>query len=204
MNILAIGAHPDDIEFGCGGSLIKYSKDGHKIYLLILSKGEAGGNPALRVKEQKMAAKLLKAKKIYWGDFPDSKISDGQPLIAHIEKVLAEIKPDIIFTCYPDDVHQDHRNVGKASLAAARYIKNILHYELPTSQGFEPNLFIDIGDSLNEKFNLLKSHRSQFKKTQNHNSDVLETAKSWASFRGTQARVKYAEGFKSHRLLLKI
>lgn len=204
MNILAVGAHPDDIEFGCGGSLIKYSKGGHKIYLLILSRGEAGGNPATRKKEQKKAAKLLKAKKIYWGDFPDAMIPEGQPLINYIENILNETKPDVVFTCYPDDVHQDHRNAGKATLAAARFIKNLLHYELPTSQRFEPDLFIDIGDSLKTKLDLLKFHHSQINKSTNHNSNVLETAKSWASFRGTQARVKYAEGFKSHRLLLKI
>ena len=204
MNILAIGAHPDDIEFGCGGALTKYSKSGHKIYLLILSRGEAGGNPALRTKEQETAAKLLKAKKIYWGDFSDAMIPEGQPLISYIEDILDKINPDIVFTCYPNDVHQDHRNVGKASLAAARFIKNVLHYELPSSQGIDPNIFIDISDLLNAKIELLKSHRSQIKKTPSHNSNVLETVKSWAIFRGTQARVKYAEGFKSYRLLLKI
>ncbi|MDP2943619.1 MAG: PIG-L deacetylase family protein [Candidatus Omnitrophota bacterium] len=204
MNILAIGAHPDDIEFGCGGALIKYSGAGHKIYLLILSKGEAGGNSATRRKEQEKAAKLLKAKKIYWGDFPDAMIPEGQPLISFIEDILDKINPDIVFTCYPDDVHQDHRNVGKATLSAARFMKNILYYELPTSQGFEPDLFIDIRDSLKMKLDLLKSHRSQINKTPNHNSNILETVKSWANFRGTQATVKYAEGFKSHRLLLKI
>ncbi|MFA5339107.1 MAG: PIG-L deacetylase family protein [Candidatus Omnitrophota bacterium] len=204
MNILAIGAHPDDIEFGCGGALTKYSKAGHKICLLILSRGEAGGNPGLRTKEQEEAAKLLKAKKVYWGDFPDAMIPEGQPLISFIEDILDKTNPDIVFTCYPDDIHQDHRNVGKASLAAARFIKNVLHYELPGSQGLDPNIFIDISDTLNAKIKLLRSHHSQIKKTPNHNSNILGTVRSWAAFRGAQARVKYAEGFKSHRLLLKI
>ena len=53
MNILAIGAHPDDIEFGCGGTLLKYSENGHKVYMLVLSKGDKGGTPAVRQKSRK-------------------------------------------------------------------------------------------------------------------------------------------------------
>ena len=82
MNILAIGAHPDDIEYGCGGALIKYSHLGHQVHLLIMTKGEIGarGNKRLREKEQLRSSKILHAKKVFWdAEFtPDSYLVFGR------------------------------------------------------------------------------------------------------------------------------
>ena len=66
MNILAIGAHPDDIEFGCGGTLLRYSKENHNIYMLVLTEGEVGSDAQFRRKEQENASQFLKAKKLFW------------------------------------------------------------------------------------------------------------------------------------------
>ena len=66
MNILAIGAHPVDIEFGCGGTLSKYSEKGHKVYLLVMSKGDKGGNPEVRQKEQENSTRILRVEKLYY------------------------------------------------------------------------------------------------------------------------------------------
>ena len=64
MKILAIGSHPDDIEVGCGGTLTKYSKKGHEIYLLVMTEGEQGGESSQRRSEQEKAAKLVNAKEL--------------------------------------------------------------------------------------------------------------------------------------------
>jgi len=72
MNILAIGAHPDDIEFGCGGTLSKYSEKGHKVYMLVLSKGDKGGDSDVRQKEQENSARILRAETLYFGDYKDT------------------------------------------------------------------------------------------------------------------------------------
>ncbi|MDE2485684.1 MAG: PIG-L family deacetylase, partial [candidate division NC10 bacterium] len=85
VNILAIGAHPDDIEFGCGGSLIKYATAGHSIYLLVLTDGSSGGSPAMRRREQKQAAKRLHAKEVFWGAYRDTELPLSQALIQEIE-----------------------------------------------------------------------------------------------------------------------
>ena len=69
MKILAIGAHPDDIEFGCGGTLIKYGLKGHDIYLLVMTEGGMGGNQVERRKEQEEAAQLLGARELFWGGY---------------------------------------------------------------------------------------------------------------------------------------
>ena len=67
MRILAIGAHPDDIEAGCGGTLIKYAQGHHRIFLMVMTEGDKGARKGLRKREQKQAAKFLKTERIYWG-----------------------------------------------------------------------------------------------------------------------------------------
>ncbi len=202
MNILAIGAHPDDIEFGCGGTLFKYAKAKNNIYLLILTKGEVGASGPRRFKEQKESAKFLKVKRVFWGNYKDTKVSLSQELIAKIEKVLHKVKPDIVLFNSPSDIHQDHRVLAEAAISATRYIKRVLFYEVPTSVNFEPDIFVDIGDNIFEKLELLKIHRSQIHKTRVPGLSILESAASCANFRGFQGRIKYAEGFKALRFVL--
>ncbi len=204
MKILAIGAHPDDIEFGCGGTLLKYSKVGAKIYLLILTTGEIGGNSKIRKKEQEKAAKFLGVREIFWGGFSDTKIPESKELIDAIEHVIKKAGPELVFLNFFNDIHQDHRILATCAIAATRYIKKVLFYEVPTSHNFEPDVFVDITKTLKEKLALLKVHASQIDKTRVPKLTILESAKSCANFRGFQARVKYAEGFKPVRLSLDI
>lgn len=202
MNILAIGAHPDDIEFGCGGTLLKYSKAGNRIYLLVLTKGEIGAPAKVRQREQKESARLLKVKKIFWGNCKDTRFSLSHSLISEIERSLEQASPGMVFFNAPLDIHQDHRVLAEAAISATRYVKNVLLYEVPTTIGFEPDIFVDIGDCLFEKLRLLKTHRSQVHKTRVPGLNILESATSCANFRGFQGRVKFAEGFKSLRFML--
>ncbi|MCK5305947.1 MAG: PIG-L family deacetylase [Candidatus Omnitrophica bacterium] len=204
MNILAIGAHPDDIEFGCGGTLLKYARKGHKVYLLILTKGGVGGATEVRKREQENAIKFMKAKQVFWGDFHDTELPVNKELISAIENVINKIKPMVVFFNYSDDTHQDHRVAAQAGTSATRYIKEVLCYEVPTSQNFQPNIFVDIGDVLDKKLELLKMHTSQVNRTRVENLTILESAQSCAVFRGYQGRVKYAEGFRAIRIMKEI
>jgi len=204
MNILAIGVHPDDIEFGCGATLIKLAKKNHKVSLFIATEGEIGAGKGIRKEEQIKAAKFSGVKKIFWGGFYDTEVPVNKKLIDKIEAVIKEVKPHSVFFNYPDDIHQDHRAVANCALSATRYVKRVLFYEVPTTRNFEPDVFTDITDILNKKINLLKIHKSQVSKTRIPGLTILESAKSCAVFRGYQARVKYAEGFKSLRYILDI
>lgn len=204
MNILAIGAHPDDIEFGCGGTLLKYSRTGHKVYLLVATDGGYGGDAETRKREQEETAQAMGAKNLFWGGFKDTELADTRQLILKIEQIIQKTNPDIVLLNYPDDVHQDHRALSLAGISATRYIREVLFYEVPTTQHFEPDTFVDIQDVLNDKLELLKMHASQIDKTRVKNLTILESAQSCANFRGFQGRVKYAEGFKSLRVLRQI
>lgn len=204
MNVLAIGAHPDDIEFGCGGSLIKYAKAGHSIYLLVLTDGSGGGSPATRRREQERAAKFLHAKDLFWGAFRDTELPLNQELIQQIEAVVKKVRSDIVFVHYHDDTHQDHRHVSSCTISASRYSRNVLFYEGPTTQNFSPSVFIDIDHHLEKKLASLKAHTSQVMKTNIEGLSILEIAKSSAHFRGIQGRVKSAEGFVPLRLFINV
>ncbi|MEA3307431.1 MAG: PIG-L deacetylase family protein [Elusimicrobiota bacterium] len=203
MKILAIGAHPDDIEFGCGGILYKLFKDKHKINLLVMTKGRVGGDSDERWLEQKKSASLIKAP-LFYGGFKDTDVAMGRELIQAIEKVLDKVKPDIVFVNYLEDTHQDHRNLAQAVETASRYMKNVLFYEVPTTLNFLPSVFFDIGPVMKKKEQLLKSHKSQVYKTRVKNLSIIESAKSAAIFRGYQNRVKYAEAFVPQRLSMEL
>lgn len=204
VNILAIGAHPDDIEFGCGGALIKYTRKGHRLSLLVVTGGGLGGSPSVRMQEQKASGRILGAEKIFWGGYEDTHLIVDTDLIGKIEAVIAEVKPDFIFCNFPDDTHQDHRHLAQAIMSATRYIRNVLFYEGPTTQNFNPQVFVDISDTLESKVEALKAHNSQVMKTNIEDLSIVEVARSSANFRGIQGRVRYAEAFHSLRLFINI
>jgi len=204
MNILAIGAHPDDIEFGCGGTLIKYADKGHNIYLLVLTEGESGAVEGIRRREQEKSARIIGVNKLFWGNYRDTEIPINQELIQRIENIVKKIKPAFIFVHYFDDTHQDHRHISTCTITATRYTRNVLFFEGPTTQNFSPTVFVNIDGELEKKLKLLKAHSSQVMKTNIEGLSIIDIARSSAHFRGIQGRVKNAEGFIPLRLFINV
>jgi len=201
LNILALGAHPDDIEYGCGGTFLKFARRGENIYFMVLTKGEFGGDSEVRVKEQEEAKKLLGVKKIFWGGYVDTELPNERIIITRIDEVIEEVKPDEVYVNYIDDIHQDHRTLAECTLAATRYVKRVFFYEDYTSNNFEPDVFVDIEDVLEEKQKLIQVYSSQVSKVYPTKLDMVESVKAAANFRGFQGKIKYAEGFKAFRFL---
>ena len=205
MKVLAIGAHPDDIEVGCAGTLMKYSKYGHEIFLLIMTEGHKGGDAKLRREEQYKAAEILKPKEVMWAGYKDTELSPNMNELVHdIEIVLNKIKPDFIFANYGDDTHQDHRALCRAIVSATRYVRNVLFYETPTTHDFSPTVFVDIRETIEEKYSMLLAHKSQVMKTNIEGLSIVDAARSTAIFRGIQGRLQYAEAFIPLRLFINI
>jgi LmbE family N-acetylglucosaminyl deacetylase len=200
----AIAAHPDDIEFGCGGTLIKYAGQGHEVLLLVMTDGSAGGDMAIRRQEQEESARILCARNLFWGNYPDTAIPLDRALIQRVEQVIREVQPDFIFVHYYDDTHQDHRHLATSTITATRYTRNVLFYEGPTSQNFSPSVFVDLDTVLEDKIATLKAHASQVEKTNIEGLTILDIARSSAHFRGIQGRVRNAEGFVPLRLFINI
>jgi len=201
MNVLAFGAHPDDIELGCGGTLLKHQKAGHNVYICVMCDGREAGDSKVRIKEQEEAAKRLKAKELIWGNFIDTKFAVNMETISFIENVVRKVKPYEIYTNYFDDSHQDHRALAQCVNSATRYNKRVLYYEDYTSHGFQPDIFVDIEDVLEDKIKVMEAFDSQVSRQGPAGLMMLEGIRAIANFRGFQAKVKYAEGFKAIRYL---
>jgi LmbE family N-acetylglucosaminyl deacetylase len=204
MRILAIGAHPDDIEFGCGGTLVKYARQGHEVSLLVMTDGAAGGDGAVRRREQDEAARLLGARQVFWGEYPDTAIPLDRESIQRVERVIRAVTPDFIFVHHQDDTHQDHRHLGVSTITATRYTRNVLCYEGPTTQNFSPNVFVDIDGVIEDKVATLHAHASQMTKTNIEALSIVDLVRASARFRGIQGRVKSAEAFVPLRLFINI
>lgn len=201
--VLAVGAHPDDIEFGCGAALLRYREEGCRTYGLILSAGEQGSWSAAskRIEEARRSAVVLALTEIAILDFPDTRLHTRKEEIRKaIEDKMSELQPDIVFTHTPLDVHTDHKTAFEATREAARRACTILCYENPnTPPEFNPDYYVDIEGYLDDKIAALARHRSQAGKDYT-NPGVVRAS---ATFRGNQARVKYAEAFESVRVLEK-
>jgi LmbE family N-acetylglucosaminyl deacetylase len=202
LRVLALGAHPDDVEAGCGGALIKYAVQGHRVFMMVMTKGELGGDPAVRAYEQEGAAKIMGVEKIFWGGYADTAVPMDRELIQNIERVVLEVEPDVIFVNFHDDTHQDHRHLATGTISATRYTKNVLFYEGPTTQNFSPTVFADIDSVLDRKIQALQAHRSQVDKTNIEGLSIVDIIRSSAHFRGIQGRVRNAEGFVPLRLFI--
>lgn len=204
LRVLAVGPHPDDIEIGCAGTLIKLAKAGHRVSLAVMTDGGAGGDPKVRRREAEAAARLYRARQVHWLGYPDTAVPVDNGSIGRLEGVLKAVKPDIVFANFGQDTHQDHRNTASIVLSATRNAHNVLFYEVPSTVDFQPDVFVDIRRELPAKFRALRLHRSQLNKGNVGAHAILECASTMATFRGFHARIQAAEGFKALRLLLQI
>jgi LmbE family N-acetylglucosaminyl deacetylase len=215
LRVLAVGAHPDDIELGCGATLALFKKTGHEVYMLVLTKGEASGDPEARQKECQQSSATIGADKLFFGNLRDTRIADGIESILEIESIIDRVKPDIVFSHSQKDVHQDHRNTAFAVLSAARNTKTVLLYESPAAlKEFCPQVFVDVDSTFNIKLKALKAFGSQaskiyFKGNGHHDESrkfpyVSNAIEGLARFRGFQAGVGLAEAFETHKFLLEI
>ncbi len=212
MKIMAIGAHLDDIEIACGGTLAKAIKAGHEVRVLIMSKsgytnkdGIVQRSDEQAVEEGVKALHTLGITEIEILDFPTKDIPFRSDVVNAIDVSIAAFNPDIIFTHHPFDTHQAHEGVAKASIAAARRMNTVFFYEPITPSGrsyvpFKPSLYVDIESTLCMKIASLKCHKSEYNKF--GAEDWIEGVRCRCGFRGYEIGKKYAEAFEVLRLEL--
>ena len=203
MNILAIGAHPDDIELGCGGVLLKSINEGHNVYAYTLTRGSASGDPEKRCEELIYSANYMGLNTLWIDNFEDSKLSLTSDLINHIEYFIRKSNADIVFTHSLLDFHHDHRAVAAATREAGRNIINILTYEISITKDFNPQVFFDISDVVEDKIHLLNVFLSQRGKS----FLAANAIKGLAQYRAYQSRlpqnVTHVEAFEIIKMGLK-
>jgi len=222
MRILAVGAHPDDIELLCAGTLVKFKRRGDEVFMAHLCNGDKGHYEIkppelakIRAEEAKKSARIIGAE-IKEGLFADFEIYDTPEARRKVTDLIRLARPDIIITHYPDDYMMDHsitsRLVINASFAATtpnyitehKFIPSIpavIFMDTLAGVRFSPSEYVDITDVIEVKEKMLLCHQSQYKWLKEHdNIDYVEFMKSIASFRGRQCGVKYAEAFQVYQV----
>ncbi len=181
--VLAIGAHPDDIEIGCGATLMKHAAKGDQVNILTLTGGEQGGSVDIRHKESVKAAEYLSAN-LYMKALRDTYITDGPETIKAIEDIIIKVKPDIIYTHSICDNHQDHRNTYLATMVAARSIQHMYSYLSPSCNiNFRPLHFEHVKNYMDDKIQLINFYQSQKTKVAYlADSLIRSTAEYWGRF----------------------
>ncbi len=191
--VLAIGAHPDDVEIGASGALFAHREMGHAVAILTLCRGARGGTESTRAGESEQAAQIIGAR-LYLEDLEDTRISEADPTIRIISRVIGEVRPTVIYTHSIHDVHQDHRNTHRAAMVAAREVGRVFCFQSPSATTeFRPSRFVTIDQYLDAKLQAIDAFGSQTEVRAYLEPDLIEsTARYWSRF----AEGRYAEAFE--------
>jgi LmbE family N-acetylglucosaminyl deacetylase len=226
LRILAIGAHPDDVELQCAGTLAKYIQAGAHVIMAIATDGSAGHKiipptelVPIRKEEAQKSAAILGAE-FHWLGVQDEFLFEDLPTRLLFIDLIRLVRPDIILTHNPDDYHPDHRAVNHLVFGASfpsslpnvstsqpvhPVVPPIYYFDSYGSANFNPQEFVDITDTYEVKKQMLTCHQSQLKWLKDHDKvDVLETMYIQARFRGIQCGVQFAEGFTHENVFPRI
>jgi LmbE family N-acetylglucosaminyl deacetylase len=207
-HIMAIGAHPDDIEFGCGGTLLKHKLRGDKVIYVCMTDTQSVDKTTGKVirsheqlkKETQCAADELGVNEIHYLPFTDLNVPFNLESVSELERLIKKYEIDTIYTHWAGDSNQDHIATFRTTMAAARYIPNVYCYEqIPIPRQSENpmniNYFVDIDTTFEQKIKAAECHQSQYTKYSKAGFDVSKNLKTMALYRGIQANCTYAEGF---------
>lgn len=199
MDLIAFGPHPDDIEFGCFGTLYRYYKEfDANIHLVIITSGELGGESRTREEESLKSSILMDADVIFLRE-PDGALIHDSRFVSKLRAEITKINPDIIFSPSPDDTHQDHIMSARAVLSSSKLVPSIMFYETPSTINFMPNVFYDITKYIDKKTEALQKHNSQLNKPYFDIQEVrgLAEYRAWQCNKGKS----YYEAFQLFRVL---
>jgi len=203
VNILAIGAHFDDVELGCGGALARHAKNGDNVYVYVATLSgftnqykETVRSGEIALDEARNAARVLGAKELICGQFKTLEVEFVDALNVDILKIIDAKKIDMVYMHWTGDIHHDHQAVAKASLHCCRHIPRILMYRsnwYHSTVDFRGNFYIDITNYWDIKEKAIRAHVSEMDRT----------GEQWISFfrneavnAGQRIGVKHAEVFE--------
>ena len=223
VDILAFGAHADDVEIGMGGTIAKYTEKGLKIAICDLTKAElsSNGTVELRQKEAKKAAEILSVDKRIQLELNDRHLYIEAEKIKNIVSIIRMYKPKLVFAPYYEDRHPDHAHCAtlvKEAIFSAKIKKYADEKQLAPHQvdafymyminGFhKPSFIIDISNYIDTKLAALYAYESQFVKKDDNietplTNNYIETIKARESLFGKEVGVAFGEGFISEQPIL--
>jgi LmbE family N-acetylglucosaminyl deacetylase len=199
--VLAIGAHPDDLELGVGGTLARLARAGARVVMAVVS---VPGNRDQRLAEARAAAAILGCElRILIDD--GRRIDDFKPhqLVALLDKVVAEFEPAAVFGHGASEFHHDHVSIYQAIVSAQRlrFFDFFAYHPTmcrPVQVPFNPHAYVDITETIDTKIEAINAHASQF----SGRGIDTELYRDFARLHGRMIGVKYAEGLDVGRMLL--
>ena len=222
LDILAFGAHPDDIELGCSGTILKHLKNGLKIGIIDLTRGELGTRGTVNTRNQETinSTKVLGVQLRENMDFKDGLFENNEKNKIALIKKIREYRPEIVLTNAPTDRHPDHGRSSELTIDACFLSglekietgqdvwrpKHIYHYIQFNT--ILPDFVVDITEEMDKKLESVLCYKTQFYNPESKESetiisseDFLESVKYRARDLGRQSDCKYAEGFISNQTL---
>lgn len=211
IDVLATSPHPDDVEIGAGGILLRLKKEGYRVVILDLTNGEPTpkGDVSTRMREAQEAKKILNVDERITFDLPNRYLFDSREAREMVAEVIRELKPRILLAPYFIDAHPDHRETTKIVEAARFYSKftktdmkgsphypeKIIYYLASHLRiHFKPSFIVDISDYFEEKMKAILAYKSQFgyDRRSEYMKEILSTMNGYY---GKLIGVKYGEPF---------
>ena len=201
LRVVCIGAHPDDPESGCGGTLARYAAVGHAVTIVYLTRGERGIDgksldeaARIRTAESETACRIIGAKPVFFGQI-DGATEFTRAHVEAMSRLLADEHPDILFTHWPVDTHMDHQVASMLTIRAwmRRGAGSLYFFEVDTgdqTEGFFPNTYVDVSAVMEKKKSALFAHVSQ-----DGQAIWREHHEIMAQWRGREVAVPAAEAF---------
>ncbi len=220
--VMGVGAHPDDLEILCGGTLAKYADLGHKVFMAHLLNGDKGHYEidsqelaGIRKTEADEAGRIIGAEVVSL-DLPDGELFSDLETRKLVMDLIREARPDVIITHAPGDYCSDHTVTSELVCSASFFsaaplfrtskqahdkIPPVFFMDTVAGMSFLPAQYVDISQTFQKKMEMVSQHRSQLKWLKDHDDiDMLELAETTARFRGFQCGVQYAEGFRQYEV----
>ena len=181
--VLAIGAHPDDVEIAVGGIMAAHRAAGDSVTILTLSKGTRDGGIRTAWEEGSSAAAIIGAT-LLLEDSADQALSNGEPTLGIIKRVISELQPTVVYVHSNSDRHQDHRAVHDATMLASAGVRTVACYQSSTATvDFQPNRFVDIDGFTDAKVAMLDCFaRGQDRAKYLQADFALATARYWSRY----------------------
>ena len=208
MNILSVGAHFDDIELGCSGTLINHINKGDNVTIIVIT-DSSYTNPAgtvirdvdTAVREGKAAAKIIGSELICL-NYKTFYVKFDEDLTQKITSFIEKLSIDTVYCHWVKDLHRDHRKTAQSTIMASRHVPKVLMYRsnyYDTGESFNGTFYSDITGSFEKKIEVIKAHESELKRVRYKWIDFI---KNQNSNDGQRIGVKYAEKFEIVRYLI--
>lgn len=219
MKVLAIGAHPDDIEFLCAGTLAKYKRLGHDVAMAIATNGEVGSSTlskaeiaAVRRREAEVSATVLGAE-FYWLGYPDEFLFNDAATRLRFIDLVRQVRPDLVLCPDPEnDYHPDHTTAGRIAWdihvmvtvpnivtdhPPCAKIPEIIYMDTIGGVNFIPNRYVDISADIDRKRAMLACHKSQEQwLIDMYDIPPVGMMENFSRMRGFQCGCSFGEGFR--------